>query len=556
MAVNSGPSPPGGPPGGVSARPRRWWVLGVLCFSLLVIVLDNTILNVALPTLVRELHATNSQLQWMVDSYTLVFACLLLPAGALGDRFGRRGALQLGLAIFAAGSLLSALSSTPRQLIAARAVMGVGGAFIMPSTLSILTNVFTDPRERGRAIGVWAGVAGIGVALGPLAGGFLLQRFYWGSIFLVNIPIAIVAIVAGALIVPTSRDPSAPPLDLIGAMLSVLALATLVYGIIEAPNSGWTSTRVVESFAVSGVLLAAFVVFEMRAKHPMLDMSFFENPRFSAASVGIMLVFFALFGSMFLLTQYFQFVLGYTPLQTGVRLVPFALTLMVVAPLSARVNERFGTKLTVSSGLFVVAVGLALLSAVKVHTSYPDLLWRMLLMSLGMGIAMTPATDSIMGSLPREKAGVGSAVNDTTRQVGGTLGVAVIGSIVASRYGTDIRSVLRGKPVPPPLLRLIEHQVGAAIEVANRIGGPPGAFLARHARIAFVAGLHDGVLVGALTALLGAIVTAVWLPSRALPENGTRSLRRSGGPRSRGRRRDRPKVRPEVARRDVSEHRA
>jgi EmrB/QacA subfamily drug resistance transporter len=290
-------------------------VLGVLCFSLIIITLDNTILNVALPTLVRDLHASNSQLQWMVDSYTLVFACLLLPAGALGDRFGRRGALQLGLAIFGIGSLLSAFASTPDQLIGTRAVMGVGGAFIMPSTLSILTNVFTDPRERGRAIGVWAGVAGIGIALGPLAGGFLLQHFYWGSIFLVNIPIAAIAIVAGKLIVPTSRDPSAPPLDLVGAALSIVALALLVYAIIEAPNAGWTSPRVLESFVASGVLLAGFVAWELHTRHPMLDMTFFDSPRFSAATVGIMLVFFALFGSTFLLTQYFQFVLGYTPLQ-------------------------------------------------------------------------------------------------------------------------------------------------------------------------------------------------------------------------------------------------
>jgi EmrB/QacA subfamily drug resistance transporter len=517
-------------------------VLGVLCFSLIVITLDNTILNVALPTLVREMHASTSQLQWMVDSYTLVFACLLLPAGALGDRFGRRGALQVGLAIFAIGSLLSALASTPDQLIATRAVMGVGGAFIMPSTLSILTNVFTDPRERGRAIGVWAGVAGIGIALGPLAGGFLLQHFYWGSIFLVNIPIAVIAIVAGHFIVPTSRDPSAPPLDLIGAVLSIVALAALVYAIIEAPNAGWTSPRVLESFVASGVLLVAFVVWELRTRYPMLDMSFFENPRFSAATVGIMLVFFALFGSTFLLTQYFQFVLGYTPLQTGIRLLPFAFSLMIVAPLSARANERFGTKATVSFGLFVVALGLALLSTLQVDTSYPDLLWRMLLMSTGMGVAMTPATDSIMGSLPREKAGVGSAVNDTTRQVGGALGVAVIGSIVASRYGSDVGSLLRGKPVPPNVARLVKHQVGAAIEVANRIGGPVGAMLAQHARNAFVAGLHEGVLVGALAALLGAVIAAVWLPSRPVPPEAARSGRRSARTRSRSRERgrDRP----------------
>jgi EmrB/QacA subfamily drug resistance transporter len=521
---------------------RRWWVLGVLCFSLVAITLDNTILNVALPTLVRQLHATDSQLQWMVDSYTLVFACLLLPAGSLGDRFGRRGALQAGLAIFGLGSLLSALASTPDQLIATRALMGVGGAFIMPSTLSILTNVFTDDRERGRAIGVWAGVAGIGIALGPLAGGFLLQHFYWGSIFLVNIPIVVIAIVAGLLLVPTSRDPSAPRLDLVGALLSIVGLAALVYGIIEAPNVGWSTTRVLEAFTVSTVLLVVFLVWEMHSSHPMLDVKFFENPRFSAASVGIMLVFFALFGTTFLLTQYFQFVLGYTPLQTGVRLLPLALVLMVVAPLSARVNEKVGTKNTVSVGLFVVAAGLALLSQVTTRTGYGDLVWRMMLMAVGMALAMTPATDSIMGALPREKAGVGSAVNDTTRQVGGALGVAVIGSILASRYGSDIGSFLRGKPVPPPVLHLIKHQVGAAIEVANRVGGPAGAALAQHARAAFVGGLHDGVLVGALAALLGAVVVAIWLPSRPVRPDEHAMTRRSRRARTRQAERDRPKI--------------
>jgi EmrB/QacA subfamily drug resistance transporter len=522
---------------------RRWWVLGVLCFSLVVITLDNTILNVALPTLVRELHASNSQLQWMVDSYTLVFACLLLPAGALGDRFGRRGALQLGLAIFGVGSLLSAVVSTPDQLIGTRALMGVGGAFIMPSTLSILTNVFTDPRERGRAIGVWAGVAGIGIALGPLAGGFLLQHFYWGSIFLVNIPIVVVAIVLGRLIVPTSRDPSAPPLDIVGALLSIAALAALVYAIIEAPNIGWTHSRVLTAFVASGVLLAVFVVWELRTPRPMLDMRFFQNPRFSGATLGIMLVFFALFGSMFLLTQYFQFVLGYTPLGTGVRLLPFAFALMIVAPLSARVNERVGTKISVSVGLLGVAVGLALLAPITTHTSYPDLLWRMLLISIGMGIAMTPATDSIMGSLPREKAGVGSAVNDTTRQVGGALGVAVIGSIVASRYRADVSGLLRGKPVPPNVRHLVERQVGAAIELANRIGGPLGAAFAQQARSAFVSGVHEGVLVGALATALGALIAAVWLPSR--PPDADRGTEQPSlpRPRSRARARDRTRVR-------------
>jgi EmrB/QacA subfamily drug resistance transporter len=500
-----------------TAHERRWWALGVLCFSLIVITLDNTILNVAIPTVQRDLHATNSQLQWMVDSYTLVFAGLLLTAGSLGDRFGRRGALQLGLAVFGIGSILSAVAGTSNQLIATRALMGVGGAFIMPSTLSILTNVFTDPAERGRAIGVWAGIAGVGIALGPLAGGFLVEHFYWGSIFLVNVPIVVIAIVAGALLVPTSRDPAAPRLDLVGAGLSIAGLCALLYAIIEAPSDGWGAPLIVAGFAVAAVLLAAFIAWEAHSDHPMLDVRFFRNPRFTAASSGISLVFFALFGSTFLLTQYFQFVLGYGPLETGVRLLPYAGVLMVVSPLSARLVERVGTKIVVTGGLTLVAIGLLLFTTMRVDTGYGDIIWRMMLMAAGMGCTMAPATESIMGSLPRAKAGVGSAVNDTTRQVGGALGVAVIGSVLASVYGSKVGDAIaqQSRPVPKPIADAIKSQLGAALEVANRIGGPIGEQIASTAKHAFVGGLHQGVLVGALAAVVGAIVSLVWLPAHA-----------------------------------------
>ena len=306
----------------------------MLCFSLLVIVLDNTILNVAIPTIVRDLDATNSQLQWMVDAYTLVFAGLLLTGGSLGDRFGRRGALQVGLVIFGLGSLASAFATSSGQLIATRAFMGIGGAFIMPATLSIITNVF-PPRERGKAIGVWAATAGLAGVLGPLTGGFLLEHFYWGSIFLVNIPIVIVGLLAGVFLIPTSKDPSAPRLDPVGAVLSIVGLSVLLYGIIEAPQDGWTDPKILMCFFVGLAVLGMFLVWEARSDHPMLDVRFFQNARFTAASVGIMMVFFAMFGATFLLTQYFQFVLGYTPLETGIRFLPIALCMMVLSPLSA-----------------------------------------------------------------------------------------------------------------------------------------------------------------------------------------------------------------------------
>jgi EmrB/QacA subfamily drug resistance transporter len=496
---------------------RRWWTLAVLCFSLVVITLDNTILNVAIPTLQRQLNASNSQLQWMVDSYTLVFAGLLLTAGSLGDRFGRRGALQLGLAVFGVGSVVAALVDTPNELIAARALMGVGGAFIMPSTLSILTNVFTEPGERGRAIGIWAGVAGIGIALGPLAGGFLVEHFYWGSIFLVNIPIAVVAIAAGAWLVPTSKDPAAPKLDPLGAGLSMAGLSVLLYGIIEAPAKGWGSGLILISFALAAFLLVLFVVWELRTDEPMLDVQFFKNPRFSAASTGIALVFLALFGSLFLLTQYFQFVLGYTALKTGVRLLPYAVVLMIVAPLSARFVERLGTKLVVTVGLALVAAGLFAMTGLDVGTSYGDIVWRIVLVAAGMGCTMAPATESIMGSLPRSKAGVGSAVNDTTRQVGGALGIAIIGSVLASTYGSKIGDAIakQSRPVPKPIADAMKSQLGAALAVAHRIGGPVGSVIQTTARHAFVTGMHQGMVVGAFAALVGAVVALVWLPARA-----------------------------------------
>src|SRR5262245_33132038 len=371
----------------------RWWVLAVLCLSLLVIVVDNSILNIAIPTLQEKLDATNSQLQWMVDSYTLVFAGLLLTAGTLGDRYGRRGALQFGMVIFGVGSLLSAFAGSAEHLIATRALMGVGGAFIMPATLSILTNTF-PPEERGRAIAFWAAIAGVGGVLGPTGGGVLLSHFYWGSIFLVNLPIVVIALLAGIFIIPTSKDPSHASLDVVGALLSIVGLVTLVYAIIQAPEHGWGSTQTLVTFGFAAVFLTAFGVWEWRAEHPMLDFHFFQNPRFSAASTGITLIFFAMFGGTFLLTQYFQFVMGYSPLETGVRLLPWAATMLVVAPMSARFAERFGTKRVVAVGLGCAGTSLALMAGLPAHdVSYAgDVLWRIILMATGMGLVMAPAT--------------------------------------------------------------------------------------------------------------------------------------------------------------------
>jgi EmrB/QacA subfamily drug resistance transporter len=494
---------------------RRWGTLVVLCFSLLVIGIDNTILNVALPTLGRDLHASISGLQWIVDAYTLVFAGLLLTAGSLGDRFGRKKALTVGLLIFGVGSILSAFSGSTGALTSTRALMGVGGALIMPSTLSILTNTFLDPRERARAIGIWAGVSGMGIAIGPVVGGWLLQNFWWGSVFLVNVPVVVIAIALGRVLVPESRDPSSPELDPLGAVLSIAGLTALLWSIIEAPSHGWTSMPIVVAFLLAAVILIAFVTWELRSNHPMLDVRFFKNPRFTAASSAISLVFFALFGSLFIVTLYLQSVHSYTALQAGLRIAPIALALMISAPASSALVQRLGSKVVVATGLVLAAGGLALFATLQIHSGYPRVLLAILVLGVGMGLTMAPATDSIMGSLPRAKAGVGSAVNDTTRQVGGALGVAILGSILSSAYASRMTTALSGHAVPAAAASAAKNSIGGALAVASAVGGEAGRALATAARSAFVSGMRPAVLAAAAVALFGALVVILFLPARA-----------------------------------------
>jgi MFS transporter, DHA2 family, multidrug resistance protein len=496
------------------AHTRRWLVLGVMCLSLLLIVMDNTIVNVALPTLQRDLDATTTQLQWVVDAYILVFAGLLLTMGSLGDRFGRRGALAIGLSVMGTASILSSFANSADQLIATRALMGVGGAMIMPATLSIITNVFTDRRERAQAIAIWSATAGAAVAIGPVTGGWLLEHFWWGSVFLVNVPVVVAALVLGQLFVPTSRDPSAPPIDVPGALLSIAGLVVLVWAIIEGPG-GWTDPEILGAFALSAVLLGTFVLWERRVRFPMLDMSFFRNPRFSAASGAIMLTFFAMFGSLFLLTQFLQSILGYTPLEAGIRLLPMAGVMLVISPLSAKVVERIGSKIVVATGLSVGAVGLILASRLTAGASYPEVLASLVVLAAGLALVMPPATESIMGSLPLAKAGVGSAVNDTTRQVGGALGVAVLGSVMSSTYGPRVSDAVSGLPVSSEQATAIHDQIGAALRAASEIGGEPGRMLADAASSGFADGMSTAFIIGAAALALGAVIVALFLPARA-----------------------------------------
>jgi EmrB/QacA subfamily drug resistance transporter len=500
--------------------PRRWWALLVLCLSLLVIGLDNTILSVALPTLVRDLHASTSQLQWMVDAYALVFAGMLLTAGALGDRFGRRRVLGAGMLIFGVGSGLSAFAGSAGALIAWRALMGLGAALIMPSTLSIVTNVF-PARERGRAIGIWAGVSGLGIAIGPALGGWLLQHYWWGSVFFVNVPITAAAILAGLALIPESRDPAATPLDPAGVVLSIAGLGALVYGIIEAPSHGWTSGTILGALAAAAVLLVAFVVVELRQRTPMMDVRLFENARFTAASLTTGLVFFALFGALFFLSQYLQSVLGYDALGSGLRMLPVSVALVVTAPLSARLAERFGTKLVVGAGMLLVTGGLALLSTASTASGFGLVAASLLLLGVGMGNVMAPATEAIMGALPPARAGVGSAVSSTVRQVGGVLGVAVLGSLLSSAYTTRLSGTLHG--VPAAVVRAAGDSVGAANQVAARLGGGAARELVADAHAAFIHGMDVTVLAAAGVALLGALLALVFLPARAAQPDRARA---------------------------------
>lgn len=489
------------------ADPRRWWVLGVLCVNLVLIVAAVSSANVALPTLARPdtLNASQTGLQWIVDAYALVFAGLLLPAGALGDRFGRKGALQVGLVVFVAGSLAAAFSGGTGELIAARAVAGAGAALIMPTTLSILSNVF-PPHERGRAIAIWAGFAGAGGAIGPLVGGIMLTHFWWGSVFLINVIIGTVALVIGAFIVPTSRDPERSPLDPIGALLSMIGFGALLFAIIEAPERGWTDGLVVVSGVLGLGLLAGFVTWERTSRAPMLDMSLFRVRRFATGVITITMAFFSMFGMFFIATQYFQYVRGDSALVAGVSMLPNALAMLFWAPRSQRIVTRLGPRRTIAGGLALHATGFLLLSFSTADTPYVLSGLALFVIGTGSGLAMAPTTAMIMSAVPMNRAGMGSAVNDTAREVGGATGIAVLGSILATRYRANLGEAVTA--LPAELRELVERGVGQALQVANTLGGAPGTAVEDAARDAFTASMAVTLRIASVTAVVAALVVS------------------------------------------------
>ncbi len=497
--------------------PRRPGIaLAALCMAAFVISLDTTIVNVALPSLVRQLDASTTDLQWVVDAYSLVFAALILAAGSLSDRLGRKGTLMVGLGVFGVASLAGSAGTSMDALIAARAVMGLGAALIFPATLSLISNIFTERTERARAIGLWGATTGVGIALGPIVGGWLLERYWWGSVFLFMAPVAAGIVVLVALVVPTSRDPRTPPVDWAGLLLSAAGMGALVLTIIEAPDWGWGSARTVAGFAVSAVVLGAFLHAERRRPHPMLDLELFRNPRFTAASGAVTVAFFALSGFIFLVTQFFQFLKAYSPLATGFRLLPVAVSVAISSLVGTRVAVRVGNKIVVTAGLLLLSVAFAWISTASPGTSYLEIASQMLVLGTGMGLTSAPATEAIMGAVPAAKAGVGSAVNDATRLLGGTLGVAVIGSISASIYATRLSSALPA--LPRDAVEAARGSVGGAIVVAQALDQGGFGLAADRVRLAAVHAFEGSFAAGSLVAFGVAVVGAalVWflLPAR------------------------------------------
>jgi EmrB/QacA subfamily drug resistance transporter len=496
-------------------------ILFSLCLAALIINVDVTIVNVTLPSLVREIGATTTDLQWVVDAYNLVFAALILAAGSLSDRVGRKGVLLAGLAVFAAGSLVGSLVDSPSQLIAARAVMGVGAAAIFPSTLSLLANVFTERGERARAIGLWGATTGVGIAAGPIVGGWLLEHFWWGSVFLFMVPVA--AVIAGfvATSVPTSRDPEAPPVDLAGLVLSTAGMALVILGLIQAPNWTWGSASTLGVLAAGLAVLAIFVLVERRMSRPMLDVGLFKNMRFTAASGSITVGFFTLTGFTFLITQYFQFVKGYSPLSAGLRLLPVALSVGIAAVVGTRLAVRIGNKAVVAGGLLLFGITLWWIAAAAgEHTAYGIIALQMVLGGSGLGMITAPATEAIMGAVPAAKAGVGSAVNDATRLFGATLGVAVIGSVAASLYADRLVANMP-EGVPPAAADAAEGSIGGALIAARRLAEAgltaPARGLGPAAIDAFLHSLTGALTVAGAVAIAGSVVAAIFLPARPQP---------------------------------------
>ena len=521
LAVATPPSSGGrhaAPPAPLTPPPadgRRWWALGAIGISVLLVGIDNTIVNVALPTFGRELDASTSQLQWIVDAYTLVFATLLLLAGHLGDRFGRRRILLTGLVLFGVTSFAASLSGSVGQLIAGRAAMGAAAALIFPATLALLVSLFPDRKERAAAIGIWSGITGLSVALGPVSGGFLLEHFAWSAVFLINIPLVVVAIVALLLLVGESRDPKPGRFDPVGAFGSIIGVGLLVWSIIEAPVNGWTSAITLFGLAGAVAALALFVWWESRRTDPLFDVTLFGNARFSAASGAIAAAFFGLFGFIFLITQYFQIVRGYGILEAGLATLPFAVVIGGLSPVAIVLMKRFGTTAVVAAGLALMSAGFVVAAGSGVESAYwGRIVASMILMAGGLALTSGPATEAIMGALPAGRAGAGSAINDSTREIGGTLGVAIVGSVMSSIYRARLVDALAGTSLSPEALTEASRSVTAGFQAVALVPPAQAATVAERVGQSFVDGMAAGSLVAAAATGIAAIAVLLFLPAR------------------------------------------
>lgn len=494
-------------------KDRKGLILAVMCVSVFLVVVDNTVVNVALPTLSRTLHASTSSLQWIVDGYSLPFAGFLLAGGALSDRWGRKRVMQAGLGAFGLFSLLAALSTSTATLISARALMGVAAAFIFPATLSILTVTFTNAKERATAFGLWGATSGLAVAFGPIVGGALISHFWYGSIFLINLPIVAVALVAGWRIVPESFAPEVRRFDLVGLGLGTVGIVTLVWAIIEGPSWGWVGSTTLLLFAVSAAALVAFARWELAQRHPLLDVRIFKVPAFSGGAISIAVTFFALFGFIFLITQYFQLVRGYSPFSAGVHTLPFAIVSFVMTPLGALAAIRLGARWVVSAGLVVMAVGLWWMGINSATAGYfGPVVGAMVVLAFGFSLITAPSTAAVMSSLSAEQIGAGAAVNNTTRELGGTLGVAVLGSVFASRFAPLVTAALRPAQLPGAAVARATSSMQAALATAKAV--PLGGL---HAQVtgAFMTGLHAGCFVAAAVLVGCAVLAVATLPARS-----------------------------------------
>jgi EmrB/QacA subfamily drug resistance transporter len=499
-------------------RRTKLFTLGAICFGLFMVMLDNTVVNLALPTIQKQLNAGLSELQWIVDAFTLLLASLMLTGGTLGDLYGRKRAFIIGLTVFTAGSLLCALSPTIHVLIGGRALQGLGAAVMMPSTLAILTNTFTDPRERAQAIGIWAGVSGIALALGPALGGIMVDAFGWQSIFYINVPIGLIAFGIAAKLVPESKNPEGRSLDIFGQVLAIVGLAALTYAFIEANSYGWRSATILTLIVVGLVVLIAFGLWERRVKSPMLQFSFFRNLTFLGSNLVGLLVSFGFFGMVFFLGLYMQQVQGYTPTQAGVRQLASTLAVMVSAIVSGRIVARIGARIPIAVGMGLVGAGILGFIAVQADTPYSSYWWILTMMGVGVGLVMSPMTTAVMSSVPPARAGMASATLNTTRQVGGVFGIAVVGAIVTGRYLSELRAGLGALHLNPSITEKVLAIAGQGVGASSNVQAPPGVdvtAIKNASRLAFTGAMHHALWYAGAVVLVGAVVGAIMIRGTA-----------------------------------------